>query len=201
MSINSIPDKIFYAPQPWIDLAPDYDWAKLVPPPAPTPVTATAPTADDTADTYTIPTTEGVQYLVDGAVVAAGTVSVGDVDATVAVTAEALEGYVLEGTASWTLTFTKVPAPTPVTATAPTFDDVADTYRIPQKAGVQYLVDGVPTTSGVKTVGDVDATVTVTAEAKEGYVLEGTASWTGTFTKAPAPEPEEPTDPEGGGDA
>ena len=201
MSINSIPDKIFYAPQPWIDLAPDYDWDGLVPPPPPTPVTATAPTADDTADTYTIPTTEGVQYLVDGAVVAAGTVSVGDIDATVAVTAEALEGYVLEGTASWTLAFTKVPAPTPVTATAPTFDDAADTYRIPQKAGVQYLVDGVPTAAKTVTVGDVDATVVVTAEAKEGYVLEGTASWTGTFTKAPAPEPEEPTDPEGGGDA
>lgn len=196
MSINSIPDAIFYAPQSWIDLAPDYDWAKLVPPPAPTPVTAAAPTADDTADTYTIPTTEGVQYLVDGAVVAAGTVSVGDVDATVAVTAEALEGYVLEGTASWTLTFTKVPAPTPVTATAPTFDDAADTYRIPQKAGVQYLVDGAPVTSGVKTVGDVDATIVVTAEAKEGYVLEGTASWTGTFTKAPAPEPDPEPDPD-----
>ena len=29
MSINSIPDKIFYAPQSWIDLAPDYDWGKL----------------------------------------------------------------------------------------------------------------------------------------------------------------------------
>ena len=115
--------------------------------------TTDSSTADDTADTYTIPTTEGVQYLVDGAVVAAGTVSVGDIDATVAVTAEALEGYVLEGTASWTLAFTKVPAPTPVTATAPTFDDVADTYRIPQKAGVQYLVDGVPTAA--KTVMEV----------------------------------------------
>jgi len=125
MSINSIPDAVFYDPQPWIDLAPDYDWAKLVPP----------------------------------------------------------------------------PAPTPVTATAPTFDDAADTYRIPQKAGVQYLVDGVPTAAKTVTVGDVDATIVVTAEAKEGYVLEGTTSWTGTFTKAPAPEPEEPTDPEGGGDA
>ena len=29
MSINSIPEPIFYAPQPWIDLAPDYDWDEL----------------------------------------------------------------------------------------------------------------------------------------------------------------------------
>lgn len=72
-----------------------------------------------------------------------------------------------------------------VTATAPTFDDTADTYKIPQKAGVQYLVDGSPATSGTKSVGDVDATVVVTAEAKDGYVLTGTASWTGTFTAAP----------------
>ena len=32
MSINSIPDKIFYAPQSWIDLAPDYDWDRLAEP-------------------------------------------------------------------------------------------------------------------------------------------------------------------------
>lgn len=80
------------------------------------------------------------------------------------------------------------PEPEEVTATAPTFDDEADTYRIPQKAGVQYLVGGEPATSGVKSVGDVDTTIVVTAEAKEGYVLAGTASWTGTFTKAPEVE-------------
>ena len=113
MSINSIPDAVFYDPDSWIDLAPEYDWGNLVPPPAPTPVTATAPTFDDAADTYRIPQKAGVQYLVDGAPVTSGVKTVGDVDATVVVTAEAKEGYVLEGTASWTGTFTKAPAPEP----------------------------------------------------------------------------------------
>lgn len=35
MSINAIPDEVFYDPEAWIDLAPDHDWAGLVPPPAP----------------------------------------------------------------------------------------------------------------------------------------------------------------------
>ena len=65
-TINQIPDAVFYDPQSWIDLAPGYDWSELVPPPAPTPVTATAPTFDDAADTYRIPQKAGVQYLVDG---------------------------------------------------------------------------------------------------------------------------------------
>ena len=113
MSINAIPDSVFYDPDSWIDLAPDFDWAELVPEPEPTAVTATAPTFDDEADTYKIPQKAGVQYLVDGVPTAAKTVTVGDVDATVVVTAEAKEGYVLTGTTSWTGTFTKVPAPEP----------------------------------------------------------------------------------------
>lgn len=106
MSINAIPDAVFYDPDSWINLAPDIDWDELIPPPEPTSVTATAPTFDDTADTYKIPTKAGVQYLVDGVPTAAKTVTVGDVAATIVVTAEAKEGYVLSGTASWTGTFT-----------------------------------------------------------------------------------------------
>lgn len=109
MTINAIPDEIFYDPQAWIDLAPEFDWSDLVPEPEPEEVTATAPTFDDVADTYKIPQKAGVQYLVDGVPTAAKTVTVGDVDATVVVTAEAKEGYVLEGTTSWTGTFTKAP--------------------------------------------------------------------------------------------
>lgn len=113
MSINSIPNAVFYDPDSWIGLAPDIEWGELVPPPPLTPVTATAPTFDDEANTYRIPQKAGVQYLVDGTPTAAKTVTVGDVDATVVVTAEAKEGYVLEGTASWTGTFTAAPEEPP----------------------------------------------------------------------------------------
>jgi hypothetical protein len=84
-------------------------WTHTFPVAAATAVTATAPTRDDTANTYTIPTSTGVEYLVDGAVKAAGTYPVGDVDQTVSVTARALSGYALTGTSSWSLTFTKTP--------------------------------------------------------------------------------------------
>lgn len=168
----------------WINLSPDYDWDELLPD---VEITAPAPTFDDDANTYAVPAKTGVRYLVGGSVVT-GTNPVGDVSTTVTIDAEALEGYSLVGTTTWTGTFTK--APVEVAATAPTFDDEADTYKIPQKAGVQYLVDGVATAAKTVTVGDVDATIVVTAEAKEGYVLTGTATWTGVFTKAP--EVEEP---------
>lgn len=105
MSINSAP---IYDWAAWIELAPEFDWDDLATVGL-IEVTAAAPTFDNTADTYTIPAAEGVQYLVDGVVTAAGTVSVGAVDATVVVTAEALEGYALTGTASWTGTFTAAP--------------------------------------------------------------------------------------------
>lgn len=103
MSINAIDIYDFKA---WIDLAPNHDWDDLRPEPEPTAVTATAPTFDDVADTYKIPQKAGVQYLVDGVATAAKTVTVGDVDATIVVTAEAKEGYSLEGTASWDFVFT-----------------------------------------------------------------------------------------------
>ena len=32
MTINAIPNKVFYDPSAWIDLAPDYDWDKLAEP-------------------------------------------------------------------------------------------------------------------------------------------------------------------------
>lgn len=33
MSINSIPNAVFYDPDSWIDLAPDFDWDRLIPEP------------------------------------------------------------------------------------------------------------------------------------------------------------------------
>lgn len=74
---------------------------------APVSVTATAPTMDDTADTYTIPSKAGVDYYVGGVKQTAGTKTYSDTDTDVTVTAQAQAGYTLTGTASWTLDFTK----------------------------------------------------------------------------------------------
>lgn len=149
-------------------------------------VTAPAPTFSDqdgTAnDTYTIPAATGVQYRVSGVARPAGTYPG---SGSVTVTAHALAGYVLSGTTSWTFTFSTASAPVPVTPTAPTASDSADTYTIPSTTGVEYLVGGVVQSAGTKSVGDVDTTVTVTARALAGYVLNGTTSWTLTFTQKP----------------
>ena len=151
-------------------------------------VTAPAPVFTDkdgtAADTYTIPPATGVQYRVGGAERAAGTYPG---SGSVTVTAHALPGYVLTGTASWSFTFSTATAPVTVTPTAPTASDTADTYTIPSMTGVEYLVGGVVQSAGTKTVGDVDATVTVTARAQAGYTLTGTTSWTFTFSKRATP--------------
>ncbi|WP_251840939.1 ThuA domain-containing protein, partial [Oceanitalea stevensii] len=150
-------------------------------------------------DTFTIPAVEGVEYLVDGDVVEAGSY---DGTGTVTVTARAAEGFVLaEGaTAEWTFTFTTTggePEPvvvTPAPVTASDEDGTEDdTYTIPAVAGVEYLVDG-----DVVPAGEYPGTgtVTVTARALEGFVLvEGaTAEWTFTFsTDGGEPEPVEVT--------
>lgn len=72
-----------------------------------TQTTATAPTLDDDADTYTIPTRTGVDYYVDGVKQTAGTKAWSDTDTDVVVTAQPQAGYTLTGTVSWTLDFTK----------------------------------------------------------------------------------------------
>lgn len=151
-------------------------------------VTAPAPIFTDkdgtAADTYTIPPATGVQYRVGGVERAAGTYPG---SGSVTVTAHALPGYVLTGTASWSFTFSTAAAPVTVTPTAPTASDSADTYTIPSMTGVEYLVGGVVQSAGTKTVGDVDATVTVAARALPGYTLTGTATWTFTFSKRATP--------------
>lgn len=79
-----------------------------------TDVTAEAPTSEDAYgtddDTYTIPSTECVVYLVDGEPVDAGTYPG---SGSVTVTAEAGDGCKLIGDTEWTLEFTDVPAPDP----------------------------------------------------------------------------------------
>jgi len=71
-----------------------------------TTVTATAPTFDDVADNYVIPTSTGVDYQISSSTVAAGTYSVGNIATSVTVTAVPQSGYALAGTTSWTGIYT-----------------------------------------------------------------------------------------------
>ncbi|GAB4065877.1 hypothetical protein GCM10028777_16820 [Angustibacter speluncae] len=151
-------------------------------------VTPAAPTAQDpygtAQDTYTIPSTQGVDYRVGGVTVAAGT-HPHTTGTDLVVTAVAQAGYALAGQTSWTLAFTDVRA---VTAKAPGHVDLGGTSRdrlvVPSVPGVRYLVDGVPTPAGSH---PVTGTVVVTAEALPGYVLVGPSTWTETFDAASTP--------------
>ena len=68
------------------------------------------------------------------------------------------------------------PATVTVTPAAPQF--LASTYAVPAVTGVQYKVNGVTTSSGTYAG---HGTVTITAVAAAGYVLQGTSSWERTF--------------------
>uniref|UniRef100_UPI003A80FDE1 MSCRAMM family protein n=1 Tax=Arthrobacter sp. LFS091 TaxID=3229892 RepID=UPI003A80FDE1 len=94
-------------------------------------------------DVYVVPATTGVEYLVGGKVVAAGTYPG---SGTVTVTARALTGYVLAAgaMASWSGTFKATPFV--VTPAAVTFTDKDgtkdDVYVVPAVTGVEYLIGG-----------------------------------------------------------
>jgi hypothetical protein len=87
-------------------------------------------------------------------------------------------------------------APTPVTATTPSFtertcDTPTASYDIPDVTGVAYRVDGLPAAAGSH-AAIVDS-ITITAVAEQGFTLTGTATWTHEF--APAPTHAECADP------
>ncbi|PYF95917.1 hypothetical protein SAMN05216184_1251, partial [Georgenia satyanarayanai] len=153
-----------------------------------TPAAVTFADEDGTeADTYTVPWSVGVEYLIDGAVVEPGEQAG---TGTVTVTARALEGFVLadDATDEWTHTFSEdggepdlvevTPAPVTFTDEDGTEDDV---YTIPAVEGVEYVVDGAAVEAGEY---DGTGTVTVTARPAEGYVFpdDATDEWTHTFS-------------------
>lgn len=150
----------------------DYNFATAVS------VTPFAPTFNNANKTYTIPATEGVEYFVNGAPVAAGNY---DGAGTLTVNAYAIDGYAINpgATAEWSFTYTDV-APT-ATPQAPASDLVNKTYTIPSVAGIDYLVDGAMVRAGTYTA--TTDTVNITAQAQRGYVLDAnaTASWTIVF--------------------
>ncbi|UNK47368.1 CAP domain-containing protein [Arthrobacter sulfonylureivorans] len=149
---------------------------------APIKVTAAAPMFSRATGKYTIPTRAGVSYLVNGRTVKAGTYKGNK--AKVTVTAKAAAGHVLSGKASWSYDF----APVKATAAKPTFNAKTGKYTIPSRTGVSYLVNGKAVKAGTYK-GSYKLT-TVTAKAKAGYALTGTASWKHDFrrvVKASAP--------------
>lgn len=80
------------------------------------------------------------------------------------------------------------------TAKPPVFTDVCgtanDKVTIPATAGVVYYWNGVAKAAGTYRAS---GTVTITAKAKKGYQLSGTASWTKTFTNLKCAVPKAPT--------
>ncbi|WP_307031919.1 FG-GAP-like repeat-containing protein [Arthrobacter globiformis] len=137
---------------------------------------------DGTAeDTYTVPETEGVEYLVGEKVVEAGSYRGAG---TVTVTARAKTDHVVNSGAvtEWTATFKATPFE--VTPAAVVFTDkdgtAQDTYTVPVMEGVEYLVGGKAVAAGTYAGA---GTVSVTAKAKTDYVLKAgaVASWSATF--------------------
>ncbi|WP_344672539.1 S-layer homology domain-containing protein [Pseudarthrobacter polychromogenes] len=140
-----------------------------------------------TQDTYTVPVTEGVEYLVGDKVTAAGTYPG---SGTVTVTARAKTDYVLApgASAEWSHEFKATPFP--VTPAAVVFMDkdgtAEDTFTVPVTEGVEYLVGDKSTAAGTY---PGSGTVTVTARAKTDYVLApgASAEWSHEFKATPFP--------------
>lgn len=132
-------------------------------------------------DTVTIPEVEGVDYVLNGNVVAAGEYpGVGNVT----VEAVAETGYTLDPNAdnAWNFAFD---ADVIVNPQSPEFNDVAgtanDTVTIPAVEGVDYFVDGTLTAAGTYPgLGTVD----VEARVQAGYEFAAgaTTAWAYTFT-------------------
>ena len=146
-------------------------------------------------DTFTVPSVTGVQYKAGTKNLAAGTYKVGDYfsygtsyKATAKVTAVAKAGYKLTGDAAWSKAFSGI---TTVTPAAVTFADKngmsSDTFTVPNVEGVQYKAGTQALEPGTYKVKDYfpytdyATTAKLTATAKAGYKLSGTASWSQDF--------------------
>jgi uncharacterized protein YkwD len=144
-----------------------------------------APTFDKTAGTYTIPSQPGVEFIINGKPVAAGTYKSSDL---VYVSARAANGYLMAGPApEWVLR----PGLDAAQASGPYFVDYSNLYLIMDDQGVQYYLNGKAVEPGRYTG---TGKVVVTAVAKPGFKLNpGPASWSHDYSPpaiqvaAPAP--------------
>lgn len=151
------------------------------PAPANARVTPANPTFDHTKQTFTIPSSAGTRYFVNGSPVTAGIHPVpAGTDVKVSVTASPASGYEFTAGAitSWSAIFRQSPSIISVTPLAPSFNYSLRTYTIPTTTGVDYFVNGAKTIAG-KYPGS--KTVTITATAQSGYSISGTSSWTKVF--------------------
>lgn len=157
-----------------------HDFTPTVTPPAPTVVSTEAPLFNATAGTYTIPTTIGVDYKINGVIVPAGVYNGSGV---ITVTASPKAGYIFAAGAktSWSGNITKPLVP--VLAAPPTVNTKTGTYTIPVSTGVIYKVANVQKNAGTYAATGV---VSITANALPGYLLNGTTTWTLNMMNTPA---------------
>lgn len=152
-------------------------------------------TADDT---YTVPSTAGVEYVIGEEAVEAG---IYDGAGTVTVSARAASGstLALDATTSWEHTFSGLVDPIAVTPAAVTFTDASGTadnsYTVPVSKGIEYVLGDAVVEAGTY---PGSGAVTVMARALADYVLaEGAvAEWSHTFSDVVDPGvPIDPIDP------
>jgi LPXTG-motif cell wall-anchored protein len=145
-----------------------------------------------TPATYTILTTTGVQYFVNGSETPAKAdtyqLAAGQ---SVTVVAKSLPTYAIDGQNTWTYTATQTDCTSSATPVVPTFTPeqcstggthTNSTVTIPATAGVTYFVDGVLTPPSTITVGS--GTHVVTAAPTAGYYLAGYPAGGWSYTVA-----------------
>ncbi|MEE6283269.1 DUF1349 domain-containing protein, partial [Georgenia sp. MJ170] len=146
-----------------------------------TPAEVTFDDQDGTADdTFTVPTTVGVQYYVGDQVIGAGTHAG---EGTVTVTAQPRNGFAIAdgATAEWSHAFSTEggePVLVEVTPAEVTFDDQDgtedDSYTIPEVEGVEYVVDGdVVAADTYPGAGTEDDSYTIPEVEGVEYVVDG----------------------------
>lgn len=171
----------------------------------PTSVAAAEPTWNDATceidASFVVPEVEGVYYTRadDPTHLTAGTHTIATLPTSVTIIAHAEDGFVLaDDTSTFAHQFAEpegcsgVGGEHAVRATEPTFTDstceagepTGATIEIPEMEHVTYFIDDEAVEAGTHNVED-GSTVTVTAEADEGWTLVGDSEWSHPFADTP----------------
>jgi predicted alpha-1,2-mannosidase len=156
------------------------------------PLVPAAVTFDDRAgtenDTFTVPAVEGVEYSVEGAVVAAGVypgVGAVTVNARAAGAVPIAPGATTEWSHVFAATGGETPVdPTPLVPNAVVFDDRAgttdDTFTVPTTVGVEYVLGGAVVAAGTYP-GSGSVTVSARAAGPVPIAEGATTQWSHVF--------------------